>query len=1074
MKKYFLLAIILIGVCLNVGAQDVEVFPQLGHAISISSLAFSPDGRKIITGSFDNTIKLWDVATKREIRTLNTSSYVASLAISPDGRIIISGSGDTGGIGDRYGIIIMWDASTGRKIRTIEGHTLTVNSIAYSTDGRLIASSSINEIKIWNAVTGIEIRTINTENVYTIAFSPDGKTLISGAKEGLILWDVSTGREKNTLYAGYVASVVYSPDGRNILFGTDNNTVELYDAISGNKIVSWRHSSRFSELYPDSKYSVHVAFSPDGRKIVSRSTDLTIKIWDIVTRQELKTLTLEAGGSNEPVSFSPDGSLIVYGTVDSNGDKIIFLYNFETGEQTYIVSYVNRAQSVKYAPDSNQIVTASDKTIKLWDVIIGREIRTFSGYSHGWESAVKFSSDSRQILFSSNDGTIKLWDTITGREISTFKVNSGTEGTVNVVFSPDESQILSSNGSNIKLWDMVSGREIRTFSGHSDYVTSVAFSPDGRQIVSASWDNTIKLWDTETGREILDWTSSTQRWGVTTVAFSPDGRQIILGDLVGRLELLDANTGQKIKTFFGGHNERITTLVFSPDCSQILSSDGRQIKLWNINTGREIRTFSGHFGRVMSICFSPDEQYILSCSQDGTVRLWDTSTGKEIAQFISFIDGEWIVVTPDGYYNASPNGDRYLNVRFGNNVYGIDQYRNTFYNPQIVEARLQGKPDPARGQGTLQQAGEPPTVVIRSPVNGARLTTSQTELSVVINSKLPIRNIQFLVNGRLISGDAVRGMRGIRGVELEGTGVKITGNQNRLDFTVNLQLDPGNNRIEVIAKNPHEGRDSVEVFNQQAAASNTPPNLWILSIGVNRYDSPLLDNLRYAVNDAREIVNIFKAQEGKIYGKVNSRLIADGEAILPTRDNITDNLSYLRQAAPDDVVLLFIAGHGLNDEVGNFYFMPSDASFTDNGAIRTSRAISHREIQGVLDVPGQKLVFIDACHSNNASSNRNIRTVDNNRLVRDLQVQSQSTVIFTSSRGNQPSHEMDNLRHGVFTHSIIQGMRGAANPDENGIISMLSLSAYVSKRVNEITSNSQTPTISIPEGFSDFRVARSR
>jgi uncharacterized caspase-like protein len=202
-----------------------------------------------------------------------------------------------------------------------------------------------------------------------------------------------------------------------------------------------------------------------------------------------------------------------------------------------------------------------------------------------------------------------------------------------------------------------------------------------------------------------------------------------------------------------------------------------------------------------------------------------------------------------------------------------------------------------------------------------------------------------------------------------------------------------------------------------------------LSIGINRYDAPQLSNLDYAVNDAREIIEVFKAQEGKLYRKVNSLLIADGSAVTPTKDNIIDNFSYLKQAGQRDVVLMFIAGHGMNDDGGSYYLMPSDAAFNADGSIRPSKAVSYRDIQAVLDVPGQKLVFVDSCHSEGVSGRRT-RGADNNQLVRALQ--DSSTVILTASRGNQLSQESPEFGHGIFTYAIIQGMRGAADLFKGG------------------------------------------
>ncbi len=576
------------------------------HSDYVRSVSFSPDGNTLASGSKDNTIKLWDVRTGKELLTFSGhNNQVWSVSFSPDGKTLASGSEDK--------TIKLWDVRTGKELLTLSGHRAKVESVSFSPDGNILATSSKDEtIKLWDVRTGKELRTLSghSNGVWSVSFSSDGKTLASGSEDKTIkLWDVSTGQELRTLsgHSAAVGSVSFSSDGKTLASGSDDKTIKLWDVRTGKELLILSgHDNPVNS----------VNFSPDGKTLASGSGDKTIKLWDVGTGQELLTLS---GHNNRvwSVNFSPDGKTLASGSLDDT----IKLWDVRIGKELpTLFGHNDVVWSVSFSPDGKTLASGSlDKTIKLWDVRTKKELLTLSGHSNPVYS-ISFSPDGKTLASGSGDKTIKLWDVKTGKELLTLPGHGN--GIMSINFSPDGKTLVSGSlDKTIKLWDVRTGKELSTLSGHRAEVLSVSFNPEGTILASGSVDKTIKLWDVRTGKELL--TLSGHNNPVNSISFSPDGKTLATSSFGGIIKLWDVRIGKEIRTL-SGHDDTAGSVSFSPD-GKILATGSldKTIKLWNTSTGKELITFSGHYDKVNSVSFSPDGKTLASGSSDTTIILWN-------------------------------------------------------------------------------------------------------------------------------------------------------------------------------------------------------------------------------------------------------------------------------------------------------------------------------------------------------------------------------------------------------------------------------------------------------------------
>ena len=554
---------------------NVETGKQsvLEHGGVVRSAAFSSDGRRVVTASDDKTARVWDVQTGGQIALTGHTARVRDAAFSPNGRYVLTASDDK--------TARLWDSRTGELVHILEGHTQSVRGATFSPDGeRAVTTSLDHSVRVWSVETGKPSVVLEHGDVVSsAAFSPDGRRIVtvSGDNTTAGIWDAQTG-ERIAPLPGQTA--VFSPDGRSILT-SDGDTARIWNADSGKPAMVLRgHRSRVTSA----------VFSPDGRHVLTASDDKTARLWSAKTETNTQMVVLAAHvGSVGRAVFSPDGRRAL--TVSA--DNSVRLWDAEAGRQ---IATFTRAGlgAAAFSPDGRLVAMPDHNTVVIRDANTGeRENRVFQGHSDAVRSAA-FSPDGRRIVTASDDRTARVWDVQTGEQIAVLREH--TAPVRSAVFSPDGLRVVStqmaqrsgdvtSDNNTVTskdrialLWDALSGQVIRRFEGHTAQVYDATFSPDGKQIVTASGDNTARIWDAATGKTMAVLSGHSD--SVLSAAFSSQGDRIVTASVDETVRVWDA---EKTIAVLAGHSGPVRSAVFSPDGERILTaSDDTTARIWRI------------------------------------------------------------------------------------------------------------------------------------------------------------------------------------------------------------------------------------------------------------------------------------------------------------------------------------------------------------------------------------------------------------------------------------------------------------------------------------------------------------
>jgi WD40 repeat protein len=575
----------------------------------LNSVAFSPDGRRVVTGSDDNGVEVWDWARRGSPRVLRGhDGPVNAAAFSPDGARVASASDD--------GTVRVWDAGGGGQVAVLRGHDGPVTAAAFSPDGaRIVTAGDDQTVRVWEWASADEPTVLrgHTRQVRSAALSPDGSLVVSAGFDGTVrVWDWRQGIEMKVFrdHSSLVYSAAFSEDGRRVVTAGYDRTVRVWD---------WAGTAPSVVLRGHDDIVWSASFSPDGRRVVSASSDGTVRVWDW-TASALAVVLRGHELIVTAASFSPDGQLVGSASFDGT----VRIWDWASGAGPAVLrGHENHVSDAAFSSDGRHVATASvDFTVRVWDPGGDGAPVVLRGHGGGVRS-VAFSPDGRWIASASLDGTVRAWDWAAG---TTTAVLQGHEGNVaSVSFSPDGRFLVSAGSdSTVRVWEWGGDTPPVVLRGHDKGVSGASFSPDGRWVVSGGEDLSVRVWDWARAGEahVLRGHSSV----VSQAAFSPDGRWIVTASWDDTVRVWDWSREREVKVL-RGHQDDVNDVAFSSDGRWIVSGgrDGA-VQVWQWPRPSAAFELGRHSSSVGSVAIRPDGGSVVTASNDGTVRIWSCET----------------------------------------------------------------------------------------------------------------------------------------------------------------------------------------------------------------------------------------------------------------------------------------------------------------------------------------------------------------------------------------------------------------------------------------------------------------
>lgn len=1077
----------------GLNAQDkIEVILQSGHYDDIQALAFSPDGKHLASAGADSKVTVWDLTTGKIFRELKGHKKgITSLAFSRDGKVLLSG-------GDRQDMdLVWWDWKSGRELRRVEdANSNSIEAIAISPDGQLVATGTYRELKVWKMATA--------DPVYEII----GK----GPYQDM--------RIKHTVH-----SIAFSDDGRWLGFGYVGGAAQICDALTGVEV----HNLNVKEA---GGQSTAVAFSADGKSFFTGGSMRDVIEWSTKDGSVLGKMPSPGSGSPCPCDFHLP-TMAYYVLCSKEVDRL----NLETGTPDYhlrdVLSW--RSGALAVSADGKLLAVAGDghddnTSIVIMNARTGARLRNLKGYP-GTIVSLDFGGKGEMLAVGSRQRHARLWDLSTSRGFVNYTAGNGGGGDAyaNVRISKDRKRIFKAEQNGTYCWDLRSGEEAGYLRSGGRSFSSIAMSPDGRYVVTAPGKinvhdmgsleeahklpaprlqnrgiaynadgsilygcgfKEIKRFDGKTFEELPHLETKHYCWGL---AASRDGKQLATKEY-SQVYIRDAASGELLQ-MLGEKDEKNDVPVYSPDGKWLATASGYEVRVWNTADYSRKYTLTGHIDVVNALAFTPDGRFLASGADDTCIILWDLRTGKQAACMLALDKEDYIIITPDNYYMTSKNGVHGVAFRKGDKVYPFEQFDLLFNRPDIVLERLgyasQELIDAYRRsyEKRLKKTG--------FNEQDLKFDLDLPELQLLNREALGLESkdgkllLKVKATGKSAALDRIHVW--LNDVPVYGAMGLTAGGTKSVTRDLEIELLPGNNKIQVATMNKHGVESLKETVHIRNTGSSGKPDLYVVGIGASEFQAKEY-NLNFAAKDAQDLAATL-SQSGA-FAAVKSKLLLNTDV---TRSNIQGLKGFLANAQTQDVVLLFVAGHGVLDAKFDYYFATHDMDFANP----SRNGVEYTELEKLLDgiKAIRKLLIMDTCHSGELDKDeveednsmkveqgavtfRNVGvgvrkksgmgSVNASELMKelftDLRRGTGATVI-SSAGGAEFAMESAEWNNGLFTFCLLESLKaGRSDLNRDGRVHMSELQEYVTNKVRELSMGRQVPTSRMENHSLDYHI----